>query len=160
MGYYFNNVDIITQSGRWLSETSHHLLRRCWEAKLGAENVGRDLREFGKRGLLQFSRCYQLWEVLIISNTITDYSEIVLFFFFNLTLNGSVVLQRYISVGILSFLSIRGFFLIQDYYLTVTDGETKNANMWFVSTTTPGYCCDQCYRNACQEKEEKILFLY
>lgn len=159
MGYYFNNVDIITQSGRWLSEMSHHLLRRCWEAKLGAENLGQDLREFGKRGLLQFSRCYQLWKVLIISNTITDYSEIVLYFFLNLSLNRSVVLQCCISVGILSFLSIRGFFLIQDY-LTVAYQETKNTNTWLVSTTNPGYYCDECYRNTCQEEEEKILFLY
>lgn len=160
MGYYFNNVDIITQSGRWLSETSHHLLRRCWEAKLGAENVGRDLREFGKRS----TSVLTMLPIMRSVNNFKYYHWLFwnssFFFFFNLTLNGSVVLQRYISVGILSFLSIRGFFLIQDYYLTVADGETKNANMWFVSTTTPGYCCDQCYRNACQEKEEKILFLY
>lgn len=55
MGYYFNNVDIITQSGHWLSETSHNLLIRCWEVKLGAENLEQDPREFRKRGLLQFS---------------------------------------------------------------------------------------------------------
>lgn len=55
MGYYFNNADIITQSGHWLSETSHNLFIRCWEVKLGAENLEQDPREFRKRGLLQFS---------------------------------------------------------------------------------------------------------
>lgn len=79
MGYYFNNVDIITQSGHWLSETSHNLLIRCWEVKLGAENLEQDPREFRKRGLLQFSWCYQLLDVLIISNTITAYSATVSF---------------------------------------------------------------------------------
>lgn len=58
MGYYFNNIDVITQFGCQLSEMSDNLLRCYWEETLGAESFGQYPGEFRKRGLPQFSWRY------------------------------------------------------------------------------------------------------